>query len=375
MDNRDLLILLFLATFLCVTVFAGPSGHAQYSWAYGTSEFDEISYDVRWNSMPPGHSAYASMQFWFSNDVGGYMGTQFHADGTQLLDFAIWDGAGRPGSSHPGSPWCTRFGHEGDGSHCEKGVSLSVGQTYQLRLFKTAQSAQGSTWTSTINGMSIGSLFFDEQSAGALGRLKPQAVGFLEYFMDQSASFDASVGFQGPYGLSNGEQQTASSAVCDCDENTGCESCAPGFGCGRPNVLLKGGPNVPTGSGPIWQGVVQEDTMQLSNTTASNLRQPRLVDYHPGLVQPLADASAPALPLVHVKNCLGYTYYKSRSCPSFGTAAQKVEYCLDGLKMGPVQNPQINACIQDTQESDGDFKHYCGYCNFGNHSMSSTAIA
>jgi len=288
MGIAQMLKLIALSVFIC-PVIAGPSAHAYYNW--NSPQFDELSYNVKWVAMPSGHNAYASMQFHFASGVGGYMGSQFHSDGTQILDFAIWDSDSVPGSAQPQGS-CARFGREGNGAHCEVQVSLQIGATYQLRLFKTGQSEQGSIWSCSFNGQpSFGSIFFNEAAAGQLGKLQNQAIGFLEYFADPSAAFDSSVGFYGPWGSAGGQAYYPSSAECNSDDHTGCDACVPGVGCGAPNVLLKGGPEVPQGSGPIWSGREVQTTMlgkvEVFHSNVTNPRTPKKVAHTRRLVSEL----------------------------------------------------------------------------------------
>lgn len=252
----------------------GPSGHVYYNLP--TSEVEEYSYYVHWQAMPSGHNLYASLEFYWPGTTG-YMGSQFHSDGTQILDFAIWDAPKVEGTSHPSGQYCSRFGGEGKGSHCEMRVRLELGQSYSFRLFKSGQSASGSTWSVEFNNMHLGSIFFDEGAAGfSLGPLNPSGVGFNEYFADQSANFQASVGFIGPFGKVGGQQIPASSASCMCDAGTNCGQTIAGVGSGRPNVLLYGGPGVPAGSGPIWHSLADETTppQTLGNFTVLGAAQP-----------------------------------------------------------------------------------------------------
>lgn len=233
-----------------MAVLGGPSGHVYYKLP--SSEIEEYSYYVHWQEMPSHHDLYGSFEFYWPGTTG-YMGSQFHSDGTQMLDFAIWDADSVPGTAHPSGTYCSRFGGEGNGAHCEMTVKMEIGQHYRFRLFKSDQTSSGSTWSVEFNGEHLGSIFFDEEAAGfSLDKMKSGGVGFQEYYADRSASFKASIGFIGPYGLVNGEQILATSATCRCDAGTSCSDTIDGVGSGAPNVLLYGGPGVPTGSGDIW---------------------------------------------------------------------------------------------------------------------------
>lgn len=269
---------------LAHVAIGGPSGHAWYNLPSG--KVDELQYYVIWKEMPEQHDLYASFEFYWDGTTG-YMGSQFHSDGTQILDFAIWDSDSVPGTAQPLGN-CERFGGEGNGAHCEVAVSLERGQNYLFRLYKSSQSGRGSTWSCELNGQKFGDIFFDEVSAGsALGQLNPNGVSFNEYFADSYASFDASVGFIGPYGKINGETIFPSDATCDCDDGTSCSPTIDGVGSGLPNVLLYGGPGVPAGSGDIWSSVssVPNQEIELGNFTILGKAKPGRRPSHARIVR------------------------------------------------------------------------------------------
>eukprot|EP01059_Diplonema_ambulator_P030894 TRINITY_DN548_c0_g1_i4.p3 TRINITY_DN548_c0_g1~~TRINITY_DN548_c0_g1_i4.p3 ORF type:complete len:107 (+),score=29.43 TRINITY_DN548_c0_g1_i4:159-479(+) len=104
-----------------------------------------MEYDVRWIEMPDGYNSYAAMMIFWDGAIG-YMGSQFHADGTQMTNFAIWDANGTVQNSKPLSS-CTRFGGEGGGSHCQSTQSIVVGRDYRFKVQQTFANATGVAWS------------------------------------------------------------------------------------------------------------------------------------------------------------------------------------------------------------------------------------
>eukprot|EP01060_Flectonema_neradi_P024056 TRINITY_DN3257_c0_g2_i1.p1 TRINITY_DN3257_c0_g2~~TRINITY_DN3257_c0_g2_i1.p1 ORF type:complete len:315 (+),score=73.29 TRINITY_DN3257_c0_g2_i1:50-946(+) len=242
---------------VCKSTDIGTSGHAQINFKAGTPKFKTATYDVMWEDMPlTGFNCYASsMIYWEA--VGGYMGSQFHSDGTQMLDFAIWDVNSSIKNSKPLGE-CSRFGGEGEGSHCEKKVSLKLGNWYRFHVGQQGENATGVTWGVTFTDLStgvvtnVGSLFWDESmSPKKLGSINPGFVTFQEYYT--GGNFNSSIGFKGPFGGVDGKTFNPSSAECNSDDHHNCSPCV-GKECGNPYVTLYAGekvPNCPQGK-PIW---------------------------------------------------------------------------------------------------------------------------
>ena len=248
----------------CKATAVGVSGHAEYTFGNsGVALFSAVNYTVAWVSMPAtGFNAYAAVQLSWEGATG-YAGTQFHEDGTQMFDFAIWDSNGTSRNSHPdnddGSQRCARFGGEGTGAHCETALPLHVGRAYEVAFYQVSANASGVTWAASLNGVEMGRLFWNEDEAGPgvrLGGIRADSfVAFHEYYTLQG--FSSSVGFRGPVGIgmADGAAHVPLTARCESDAHHNCAPCVPGLGCGRPNVLLEAGPDVPSTNGssvPIW---------------------------------------------------------------------------------------------------------------------------
>ena len=242
---------------ICKDNGIGTSGHVVYQFDTAAAPlWDEMQYGVRWIEMPlKGFNCYASTQMWWAG-AGGYMGSQFHSDGTQMIDFAIWDHNSTIKNCHPMGN-CTRFGGEGEGAHCETVLPLSVNTSYSFKVHQTGANATGVMWgitfTDDASGHTIdgGSLFWDESEVGAgkLGKLRAAALSFQEYYT--GGDFNASVAFTAPVGTvregGDVKHYPATSVSCgENDERHNCSACVPGVGCGPPNVLLQAGDAVPT---------------------------------------------------------------------------------------------------------------------------------
>jgi len=257
---------------MCKDTPVGVSGHARYNFSSSSSSsssssgaaagdggallFAAANFTTRWASMPArGFNAYAAVQLSWEGATG-YAGTQFLADGTQLFDFAIWDSNGTSANSRPDGAPCARFGGEGTGAHCETPLPLVVGRDYGVALRQVSANASGVTWAAFLSGKEMGRLFWDEGKAGTrLGGIQADGfVSFHEYFTLQG--FNSSVGFAGPVGVgADGSVHQPAHARCESDAHHNCLPCAPGLGCGPPNVLLEAGAGVPSTNGssvPIW---------------------------------------------------------------------------------------------------------------------------
>ena len=114
-----------------------------------------------------------------------------------------------------------------------------VGEVYELRIFQASSNSTGVVWEASLNGTSMGQLFWDEQQAGSkLGQISKRSfVTFQEYYTLQG--FNSSVGFRGPVGkAADGTEHVPRAATCISDAHHNCAPCVPGLGCGSPNVLL-----------------------------------------------------------------------------------------------------------------------------------------
>eukprot|EP01059_Diplonema_ambulator_P030893 TRINITY_DN548_c0_g1_i3.p1 TRINITY_DN548_c0_g1~~TRINITY_DN548_c0_g1_i3.p1 ORF type:complete len:303 (+),score=70.22 TRINITY_DN548_c0_g1_i3:43-951(+) len=242
---------------VCKNTAIGTSGHAIYGYPSGTPTFDSLEYIVKWIEMPPGFDCYAAMMIYWEG-AGGYMGSQFHSDGTQIIDFAIWDVNGTVQNSLPLGQ-CSRFGGEGEGAHCETTQNIKLGQEYKFQVTQTFANATGVAWGITFTDVQTGtvhqggSLFWDEAMSGTkLGKIQPSSISFQEYYT--GGNFNSSVGFVGPTGIAGTTTYLPSTAQCSSDDHHNCNDTIPGIGSGRPNVLLYAGDKVPNSPpyAPIW---------------------------------------------------------------------------------------------------------------------------
>ena len=180
---------------------------------------------------------YGANEFFFENGVTGYFGGQHHGLGATIVDFAVWDssGLGKVSSftSQPMGPFCSRFGNEGTGAHCERAVDLFKGREYSYHVELSMLNASGAAWSASIvdeytgNESSIGQVFLHTDPAHApptgskiqvgygglttavcdtcphmRNRTEPTdplpygGISFMEYFL--GGSFYSSFGWIGP---------------------------------------------------------------------------------------------------------------------------------------------------------------------------------
>jgi len=215
------------------------------------------------------NGVFASSQFAFQRGHGGYMGTQVRRKGVVnkhygwLLDsgvqhrviFSIWDGS----SSHKAVPAtdatslqnCDRFGGEGTGAHCS--IEYPIQKTkITIRMYHGGRGDSGDIWTGVLRipttgeEVTIGSIFLPDMAGEGFGMLEPYRSNsaFQEYWdatgcEDQALSI---VGIFGPYFSGRSEMPSKAepkyNKACMRDDVS---DCIPGFGCGRPRVLLTAG--------------------------------------------------------------------------------------------------------------------------------------
>jgi len=244
----------------------GPATYAHYVTDELTS--DDIQVDHVWVRIPradetSGNAVFASMQYYFEANVGGYFGTQawregatdllgatIGADETHQVIFSVWDADEDHKVSWDGSG-CGRFGGEGTGSHCRLHYPLREGVRYTLRVSKTGNSSQGVGWTGTITDpetgavSTVGTLILPHYKGyQGFGQFATRGDAFLEYFLATGCDGQpvGSVGLFGPY--FNERTSVALQAMPDyagpCLYND-VSDCIPGHGCGRPRVLMTAG--------------------------------------------------------------------------------------------------------------------------------------
>lgn len=248
--------------------FKGPGLYVHYT--FPPNEFSEdMEVDHIWHAIPTpdetrGNAIFASTQFFFENGVGGYFGTQVWREGqfdtlgsevtgtremTQAI-FSCWDHedaqAGWVGEH------CGRFSGEGTGSHCRIYYPLREGRVYTVRMNFTRNTSDADLWTGYINDTETG----EESTIGTLslpttsghrgfGRLRVKAASFQEYFKSKECAGQArsSTGLIGPFFRRRSlapSQAYADFTNPECTYND-LTDCIPGFGCGRPRVLMTGG--------------------------------------------------------------------------------------------------------------------------------------
>lgn len=220
-----------------------------------------------------GNAVFVSSQYWHeAPHAAGYMGTQVLLDidrgvERRIFIFACWDAEPQHQVSGTTAS-CTRFGHEGNGSHCSLDLPVQRGVPYRFRVAQSGSNSSGAFWTGTVLDTSsntthtIGTLF--QPNVGGytgFGKLKVQSDVFLEYFGggDCEGAATVGVGIVGPY--YHNRTLTAKEAYPlykggheSCNRSV-VERCIPGKGCGRPNVLLMGGKGIVRDTAdeqPLW---------------------------------------------------------------------------------------------------------------------------
>jgi len=241
MINGDLLV--FLATFLVVV----RGGHCNYAFPQGTSTFTDFSAHQVWTRGPV-DNVFGSMQYWFEDGQGGYMGGQFHSDGTQSVLFSVWDSDSMPYSAMPMGD-CTRFGGEVAGAHCLIKYNLHVTTEYIYTVSSDGTNATGAFWSGKVTNKQTGEVtkmgtifLYNVRGLVGFGHLKPAAASFIEYYT--GGSFYSAYGWIGPYG--NGESVVVESARSDEESHVSVSDCIPSFGCGHPNTYYEEGANITT---------------------------------------------------------------------------------------------------------------------------------
>ena len=242
----------------------------------------------------------------------GYFGGQYHGDGSHAVDYAIWDSNATSKSSQPmndglPSPQCERFGGEGTGAHCGRGVDLFKGHEYSYHIELTVQNASGAGWSASIvdeytgKETKIGGLFLHNNEltphgsdVSGYGRLSTAShvspstapvvtpvggISFMEYYMYNDHAYDpehkllfySSFGWIGPRffptsaalstldgngaalrrsrGPTSREQGAVlpSRVMVDSEAHSVNNGCIPGYECGGARVFFSKGPEIATG--------------------------------------------------------------------------------------------------------------------------------
>ena len=259
---------MMLRSLLCVALVqsgavaaaGGPGTYAHYAGWNTTTPSNDMQVDHVWTILPnstetDGNAVFASTQFWSEAGPGGYMGTQVWRDkasGTMVHKaiFSMWDASPSVHTAGVGAT-CGRFGGEGVGSHCLVDVGLARGKRYTVAVRLAATNASGALWRGTFtdaasgNTTTIGHLFYPNyQGHQGYGGLTINAASFQEYFLSTGCAGQAvsAIGLIGPYfhnrSVTPSQASPDYAGTCLFDD---VEGAVPGYGEGRPYVLLSAG--------------------------------------------------------------------------------------------------------------------------------------
>lgn len=239
-----------------VLLLCAPPAAASHTW-YGFDTLPDpavaklvaFESDLVWTEVEQTDktNVYLATQFYIGaagkTHHGGYFGGQFHADGSNAVLFSIWDfneTVKNAWWSEDASPWCKRFGGEGQGAHCDIAVKFEIGLPYRFRMEFSHQNATGDFWNATVTDLKarkeqlIGQIYLGSvPGVGRAGGVLAQSVSFQEYYT--GGDFLSAAGWIGPrVDDDRGETYTATRASADCNEPSTVSACIPGYGCGSP---------------------------------------------------------------------------------------------------------------------------------------------
>jgi len=251
-------LLLALATRISGQI--GTSSHVSYGFDV-SGPFKDMEITFVWKAMSPRNNVYFAMQFWFECGQGGYFGVQEHSDGKHIYNYAIWDLDSSHITSFGVDSWCSRFGGEGTGSHCQKTTHFKFNEEYKVKVAYDKSNSTGDFWKCTATepggtAVNIGSLFLTN-SPKQYGNLRAQSLTFQEYYA--GGNFYSALGCIGPY---SGNSVTATRAVTSgVDAHHGISATIPGYPSGRPRVFFEAGSNITTtATGKVlWQSANDVD--------------------------------------------------------------------------------------------------------------------
>mmetsp|Transcript_55432 Transcript_55432/g.108515 ORF Transcript_55432/g.108515 Transcript_55432/m.108515 type:complete len:491 (-) Transcript_55432:121-1593(-) len=236
--------------------------HVWYKWTPAKSEqlVQSMHTVFRWTQMAVGNVFFAT-QF-FTPTQGGYFGAQCHEDGTQMILFSLWDFNNTYKNAWGISPWCGRFGGEGEGSHCGLMYPMLPGVDYEFHVAIEGRNKTGTFIGASIKdgltkqSMPIGQIWYEDvegHGVAELGSIRTTSVSFQEYYT--SGTFYSSGGFSGPFFGEDPEGPGApADADADCDDISKVSACIPGKGCGRPHAHFEKGGMITKECGPrLWQ--------------------------------------------------------------------------------------------------------------------------
>lgn len=252
-----------------------PVAYTDYLFAEPGPFFNQDMY-FTWEDAPPNGYIYPAFQFSFQVS-GGYMGVQLVGTSKKAI-FSIWDTSDGSGTAQPVSDNCSRFGHEGTGTHCGIDYDWVEGREYRLRIWTVGTDATGESWigaiydTVTQQETTIGVIHL-KSSNGYVGYgwLTDKAYTFLEYFSGPDSCEGqpySRVLWRGPY--ANAGAYTASRAVVQYND------------CVRTNVTTGGRPTAIQEAGTGVQRVTPPGTELWSSTPRINVEIEEAVAEHSG---------------------------------------------------------------------------------------------
>lgn len=193
-------------------VWPSAAQHAFYQFNTQKRNFNTMSSYLRWTQVEKG-DVYLATHFLTGCSMG-YFGGQFQASGSHMILFSMWDygDKGNPGdrpipnTARGVSPWCSRFGGEGNGAHCGLNYVFELGLEHRFELSKKIN-ATGTLWTATVTRIDpigtetttlLGTIFLDQQGLPRdCSYLHPAASSFQEYF--SHGNFYSAAAWRGPY--------------------------------------------------------------------------------------------------------------------------------------------------------------------------------
>lgn len=236
------------------------SQHAWYSFKTREQNFDNFTSYLRWTQVEKG-DVYLATQF-YTGCSGGYFGGQVHSDGTHSILFSMWDFNATLKNSQGVSPWCARFGGEGEGAHCGLEYLFEFGVDYRFTLTKSSN-ASGALWSASVTkeGSSpvptfLGTIFIGAEdlphTVEECTVLAPSSVSFQEYYL--GGTFYSAANWRGPFLNHNPLRQIegimAYDAASDCGNATypsNVSSTVPLGPSGAPNAFYQQGGNTEHG--------------------------------------------------------------------------------------------------------------------------------
>jgi len=251
--------LLLLIT-IVVNVFSQHAWYSGFQKQFGVS----VKQNFIWGTIPQCSSwgcnqAFASTGYATNGggDVSGYFGMQQTAQGMYAI-FSVWDYSSSEKTSQGMTNGCSRFGGEGQGSHCMLRYNFQSGVTYEMEVYVADHNSQGTTFTGVIVNRNtgdrkyIGNIHSARPSSGQIATSVMGQYSFLEYF--SGGNFLTTVGMVGPY-IDYSYPPTKAYSDCDGSPPSSVTSCIPGRQCAAPNVYFQKGPSVAKKCGYLWNGL------------------------------------------------------------------------------------------------------------------------